>query len=242
MIRLTKKTFSGSSKIFDGTLAEVLMDTRRVIAQGLVNALTNFTDNSGGVAAASIVNVPAYAAFTAGTTDAVAKAEYEATLTAARKDLRALIAKVNEITVIYPVFDTLTDSLGGAAPTAHTLDAIDDSMTGTSTGGSLVALAGANTTRLALLSRIRQLTFFVNKLAVEFKVTALVDAIDDATVPLVSSTTFAALSVDTGAASSGASTISKAAADPALDIVADNLASLAAKIDAILNKTPSFAG
>ena len=229
-IKITKKTFSGSSNLFNGFLADALMGLARTQVAILLSSVSDLTDSTGGVAAATIVKPAALTTFTAGTTDAVAKAEFELTMVAHRTNLRQLIATVNAIIAKVNVFPALTDSLGGSAP-GGSLIAIDDSMTGTSSGGALLAFAGATTTINAALDRSVQLAFWVNKLCVAFDVAPLTI---DATFTTVSeSATFAALSTDSGTAASTTGAVSKAQADVLLDVLADNPASLAAKLNAL---------
>lgn len=235
--KITHKMFSGTSKVFDGTLEAVLRGLAQTQAQTLVTAITDLTDNSTGVSDASVVAPAVFATFTAGVTDAVAKAEFETALGINRTNMSQLIASINAILVRVPVFATLVDSLGGAAP-GGTLIAMDTSMVGTSSGGALVALAGANSRMTDALNRQVQLAHWVDRVCEAFNATPLVIT-TAARVGMVDSIsgTFAALSIDTGAAASTVGTVSKAAADVALARLAANIASMAARLNAITGAT-----
>lgn len=235
VLRITAGQFSGASKMFDGTLAAALRQILQRDAAAAVASIDPLTDNSGGTKGTKIVDPGFPAAFTAGTTDAVAKAEFETALGAVRDALKELIAKTNAIRAVLPAGDALVDNLGGTAADG-TIAAIDVSMTGTSSGGALVSQARANALLKAYYSRIEQLTYHVNKYAVATGREPLVcDTWKRRDNQRAFGATFAALSTDTGAAVSAAATLSKAAADALLVKLAANVATLADKLAEVVN-------
>lgn len=238
MFKIHPRLFSGTSKVFDGSLETAMRGLAQFQVQTVLvaAAIASLTDSSGGVAANGLV-VPAQATpFDAGASNAVAKAEVETTLGVVRQSVRSLITQTNLLVAAVPAFATLTDNIGGSAP-ATTLAAIDDSMTGTSEGGTLATAAGFNTVVGTLNERMVQLARFVNLMAEAAGVTKL--TLDDAPV-VTSSTTFAAVATDTGS-TTNLGAVSKAQGDAILDTLADNIATLAAKLDEIGSVEPTLA-
>lgn len=229
MDKIHPKLFSGTSKVFDGTLETVLRGLAITQAQtALVAAnVTPVTDNSGGVPAATLVAPALAVPFTAGVTDAVAKAEVELTLGVVRQNVRRLIAQTNLLLDTVPAFADLVDNIGGTAPAA-TLLAVDDAMTGTSTAGALTSAAGFNTVVGDLTDRMAQLNRWIGLLATAAGVAPIPSNLPVA----VGDGTFAAASINTGA-SAGPLTVSKVQGDAILDTLADNIATLNAKLVAI---------
>lgn len=236
MIKIQPKMFSGTSKVFDGSLEDVLRGLAQNQAQAAIAAatITDLTDNSGGVPAASLVTPTSATAFDAGTTDAVAKAEVETTLGVVRQNVRRLIAQTNVILDTVPAFADLVDSIGGTAPDA-TLLAVDDTMTGTSQGGTLATAAGFNTTVAALHDRMAQLTRWINLLATAVGVTHVGGDLTGSSA----TGTFAAVTVDVGT-TTDAGSLSKVQGDAVLDTLADNIATLNAKLAEITAVTPTL--
>lgn len=240
MTKVTKKAFSGSAHLFDGTLAAVVMSLLVNQARTAIAAVTDVTDSSGGVSDGNSLIAPAVpAAFTAGVSDAVLKAEIEASLVVVAQGVKEIVAKLNAIQAIAPVFkSTLTDNMGGAAVNG-VIEAVDDSMVGTSSGGLLVSRTGLVTVVTGILNRIEQVHFFVNEAARAVGVAEIVSDLDNWDgVKAEYSTTFPVVSTNTGANVTTTNTVSKVAADALLDTLSDNLATLAAKVNAITNQTP----
>jgi hypothetical protein len=231
------KTFSGMGHITDGTLAAAVRENLAAHARRIVASLADITDNSGGTNDAGGLRKPtAFAAFQAGTTDAVAKAEFEAAAGNVRDAIKELVAQVNTIAAKAPAFSTLTDSMGGTAADG-TIGAIDVSMTGTSaTGATMVATAGANTVVSTLNDRLEQCRYFVNQLRIALGMSQI--ATEYSRPSAAFSTTFAAVSTSTGTATGGTNattdaTISKVAADAALLKLANNVKTLSTALNAM---------
>mgnify|MGYP005850473431 CR=1 FL=1 len=235
MIKIRPKMFSGTSKVFDGTLEAVLRGIVQTQAQVMVSGRVDaLTDDSGGTPGVGLVAPIVATPFTAGTTDAVAKAEVEASLTSVRRNLRRLIEKTNEFVAVAPFFPALTESLGGSAPTAA-LEATDISMTGTSSGGTLAEAQAFNAAVAALTARTSQLRHWVNILAVAVGVDPLSSTLP--TVPI--SNSFAAVTVTVGSTTE-AGAVAKAEADPILVTLAANVSTIGAKLNEIADLTPSL--
>lgn len=232
-LKITPKIFSGTSKIFDGTLEQIVRGLAQTQAQIAVGSVATLADNSTGVAQSAIAAPAAAVAITADDSDAVAKAEVEASLTSVRRNLRSLVAKTNEFRTAVPFFDEIGENLGGAAPTAS-LEAIDKSMTGTSAGGTLAEAAAFNTVVTALVNRTAQLTHWINRLCAGLGV----DPVGNPITGVPVSPTLAAVSVTVGS-TTAAGALAKTDADAALVVLADNIATLGAKLNELSNLSPS---
>lgn len=232
-LKITPKIFSGTSKIFDGTLEQIVRGLAQTQAQIAVGTVAALTDNSTGTAGTALVAPAAAVAITADDSDAAAKAEVEAALTSVRRNLRRLVAKTNEFRTAVPFFDEISESLGGAAPTAA-LEAIDQTMTGTSAGGTLAEAATFNTVVTNLVNRTVQVTHWINRLCAGLGV----DPVDNPITGVPVSSTLAAVDVTVGS-TTAAGALSKADADATLDVLANNIATLGAKLNELSNLSPS---
>lgn len=237
--KITIGHFSGISKVH-GRDADALAAAVRGLAQAharrVVASLSDVTDSGGGTNnAGGLVKPAAFVAFQAGTGDGVAKAEFETACGGIRDALKELLAQCNTIAAKVPAFDALTDNMGGTAADG-TIGAIDVSMTGTdATAATMVAVAGAQTVFDTLLSRTAQLLVFVNKLRVACGMSEIAsEDLGD----IVYSDIFAAVSTSTGTATGGSdattdATLAKAAVDPALVIMANNVKTLSTALNAM---------
>lgn len=233
-LKIASKTFSGLGKLSDGTLARALGAIAQAEARRLAASLSDLTNNSGGTNDTGGIRLPAvFTPFEAGTGDAVAKAEFETACGGVRDAIKEIVAKAEAIRAKVPAFDAITDSMGGTAADG-TIGAIDDSMTGTDAAEALVSVVGANAVFATLNARMSQATRLVNKLR---KACGMAKLASELPTP-VQGTTFAAVSTSTGDAVGGTddeedATISKVAADAALDVMSDNIATLATALNAM---------
>lgn len=240
-IKITPKIFSGTSKVFDGTLAAAMISLAQTQAALVASTITGLTDNSGGAVGTEIINPGLPADFTATTGNGVAKTEFEASLVSIRLNMRALISQINDISAKVPALPQIDDNLGGSAPADNTLVAFDTTMTGTDAGPGLVSAVGARTVLGAFAGRISQITGWVNALAAATGVEPLGDRIAGVEgVTKFTGTAVTTLSTDTGTAVTGSGTVSKVSADTILGSYAANLATLAAKLNQITSTTPTL--
>lgn len=247
-IKINSKFFTQANRVFSGRAEDGLTAAMRAVLQAqakiAASAVTDITDNSGGAAADG--TIPAIADFTPavlGSTDAVQKAELEASFAALTDALKELIAHANALHAKVPAMDgTLVDSITGTAVDG-TIAAIDASMTAVAT--SLASATGANAFVESFRNAVSKLAYHVNKLAVACGEAALVDnSGGDAAFGL----TFANISEDTGTAVSGADTtaanaaIKKTDADAKLAVMAGVIKEFATKLNALGNATGGVMG
>lgn len=241
MIKLTRKSFSGSGRIFDGTLALALISLAQNQAIVAASAVTDLTDNGGGTADGDIeapVTIDNYV--TAGV-DAAQKAELEAAFGSVRAALVEVVTQLNDVRAVVPAFPALATAMDGLSLGDGTVGAIDVSMT--AVDASMVSAAGARAVQATLYDRIYQAAHFVNLLC---KATGLSPITLPAGVTPAYSTEFAAVDTGTGAAVAGTAatdalgTVSKTNADAMLVGLANAVKELTAKLNAITSGTPTI--
>jgi hypothetical protein len=226
--------FTGTGHVFNGTLAAAVRGLAQNIAAKAASGVDDFAaDNSGGTATTGLVAVAAFTLAAVGTDDCVAKAEAETTLGGVRNGLSTLLTQVNLVNAKIGLA-ALTDSTGGTSGTG-TIAAIDDSATGA--GSALMAASGGNAAVKALRIAAAQVAYHINEIAEATAQTKLTDA--TVKTEKVFGLVVAAVSVATGTAVDGSDALAANAAvkkadwDAKLDIFSDNIASMAAKLDAV---------
>lgn len=235
MTKISSKTFSGSSKVFDGTLAAALRKMAQHQAALHAKTLADITDNSTGASGgntAAAVAIPAL--FTSAGTDAAPKAGLETALGTHKDALTVLLTAAKVIADAISI-DAVTISTGGTVAVAGTVPAMTKVVT--AVAGSAGTGVGGVTGR-ALLNRYRdELTHavnYVNEIAVATGLTPITNSVGG---DGGSDRVFAALATDTGTAATAGQaaalgTLSKAAVDTFLAASANTIATMAAKLNA----------
>lgn len=239
-IKINKHTFSGTSSVFDGKLAGILMSL--AANQAIIAAATvaDLTDNSGGTANGTISAIPVITNHQLVGTDSVQKAATETALGTVRDALSEIIAQLNDVKAVLPAFPTLADNTGGTAADG-TVGAISVTLAGVSV--SLASAVGVRAVAAALASRLAQATHFVNLAAATVGIVPVVDNSGGASSV---ATTFAAVSLDTGAAVDGADAtdakagVAKTEADALLAALRDGVTELVVKLNAITSGSPTI--
>lgn len=239
-MRISSDSYGGGVNVNDPAgLALALRTMAITFAARAAAGVDDFTaDNSGGTAGATLADIPTPSHSAQDGTNAVAKTEAETSFGQVVDGLAEIIAQANLVRAEMPeVFAALVDNTGGSAADG-TIAAIDDSATGVDS--AMCASAGARTVVAALRSAVAQAGYYVNKLCVATGQTALVDGItSNAAADAEWGVTFAAISTDTGTAADGSAAdaangiYTKAEFDVAVGAMADAIASMAAKLDAI---------
>ena len=196
MIKIKKKTFSGTSKVFDGELADAIRGIAQYQAAVKLDtaAVTALTNSAGGSANGTINPIGNVTPAVLGTTDCAQKAGFETALGTVKDAISEIVAKLNAIRAVVPAFPALTDSTGGAAADG-TVPAITVSLTGVDT--SLASAVGSQAVIDALKDKIVQARYFTNLAAEAVGVTPLVDR-SGHVGPV--GTTFTVISTNTGTA------------------------------------------
>jgi len=231
-VKIAISTFSGVSKVHDGTLADALRGIAQNEALRVASSIADITDNSGGTANGTMAAAADFTPSAASGSNAAAKADLETQFGNVRDGLKEILAQVNVIRAKVPAFDALVDEMGGTAADG-TIGAISSALIGVA--ASRAAAAGSNTVLATLRDRASQLAIYVNKLVVATGGTELVDSLGGAKTY---SETFAAVSTDTGAVATGADAeanaiVTVAEANARLGVLADAIADMAAKLNAI---------
>jgi len=196
-ISINKKTFSGTSKVFDGTLAEIIMSLAQNQAIVAASSVTDITDNGGGTAQGEIKAPVAVANYKLDNNDGAGKTALENAFKTVVDALSEIIAQLDNVRAQVPAFGELTDNTGGATPDG-TVGAITKNLTGT--GSSLASAVGVRAVYSVLMDRIYQATHFVNLAAKAVGVETV--GFEGVVIPNYS-TTFDAISTDTGTAVDG---------------------------------------
>lgn len=230
-IRLKPKMFSGAANIHNGTLQNIL--EALAAGQGKQSAATvaDLTDNSGGAAANGVIAAIPLPVAAAG--PGVTKADAEAALVTVKNALTEIAAKVVAVQAKVPA-TALTNSIGGSAADGTIAAITKNTANGADT---FVRAAGMIGVARIVIDDVATLARQVNALARATGVTPLVDnsggqALYGAAV------TVAALSTDTGTASTGAdattnATVTATTANAFLSAVADAVKELATTLNAI---------
>lgn len=233
-IKIGKKTFSGSSRIFDGNLADAIRGLAQYDAAGIAKAIADMTDNSTGASGGNVAAALAVPmAFTSAGTDAAPKAGTDTALTALRSAITTVATSALAINNAIGM-DAFTISTGGTNG-AGTVAALTKTVT--AVAGSAGTGCGYATTA-ALLTQYRtelaRLVKVVNVIAVGVGLTPITNSVGPDTG---SNNNFAALGVDTGTAATApqaaaSGTVSKAAMDTFLTGAANTIATCVAKLNA----------
>lgn len=239
-IKINKHTFSGTSKIFDGTLALTLMalaQGQTVIAAGTVSDLT---DNTGGSANGALTELPALANAALGEGDCTPKAGLETALGTARSALSEIIAQLNAFRAVVPAFDALTDNTGGASADG-TVSAVTVTVAGA--GEDLASAVGTRAVIENLAKGVAQAVHYVNRAAASVGQASITGTLG--VVPSISPT-FAAISLDTGTAVDGSDDTDANAAlkatdvDAALTAIRDAIKECVVKLNACTAGVPAI--
>jgi hypothetical protein len=190
-------------------------------ARGVVSGVTNLTDSSAGTAGSTVVAADASFVDTAVSGSNLAtKASAEAALVTVQDALKELATKANEYAGKLGV-DQITYNGGGAAADG-TIGAVTVATTGGATGPTNANLAPIVT---ALNTATYNIAILTNKCAKAVGATQLTVFQDTA------ATTVAALSTNTGTAATPG--VTKVELDASLVTMANNIATIAAKLNAI---------
>lgn len=243
-VYITKNHFSGISKVHeravtgsDGLAAAVRGMAQYELARAIGTGMTALTDSSGGNASNSSANIGQVSYGVLSGSNMAQKAELETAFGLIKDALTEIAAKVLTDNALVPgnPFGTITNSIGGAAADG-TIAALDVSMTGVNT--SIASAAGTNTVLTEIVKLMKQATYKINQLANAVGVAPLTDDFGENVTP-VYTTTFAALSTGTGTAVSGADATAanggalKTEVDAALVKIANGIAKMASKLNAI---------
>lgn len=240
MTKITNKTFSGTSKVFDGTLAAVIRELLQNQGRALAATITDLTDSSGGTANGTIEAKVTVANYLLVSTNGAQKAATEAGFVTVKDALTEVVAQLNNVRAVVPAFAALTNSIGGTAADG-TVAAVTQSVSGV--GTSLASAVGVRTVYDSLLASIHQARYYVNALAVATGKTVIATASTD--VPSVS-TVFAAIATSTGTAVSGADAtntnagVSATNASAMLLHLANAVTELTTKLNTITSSTASL--
>src|SRR5262245_47261703 len=160
-ITIKKKTFSGTSKVFSGELAEAVRGLAQYQAAVKLDtaAVTALTNSAGGFANGTINEIGNVTPALLGTTDCAQKAGFESALGTVKDAIAEIVAKLNAIRAVVPAFPALTDSTGGTAADG-TVAAITVALTGV--GTSLASAAGSQAVITRLKDAISQARHFTN--------------------------------------------------------------------------------
>jgi len=202
----------------------------------VVAAVADFTDNSGGTPDSTtyaLEAIPAVTSYDSAGTDLAAKAEFELSLVDIKNALKTISTRVNAALTAAGLA-TVTYSAAGTDG-AGTIAAIDVDMTAVAADG--VDVDGANTA-ITLFARI------LKTLALDVNRACKACGVDEIDVSLVTQTSgsasyAAAASTDTGTAVTVAS-VEETDAEATLVAFANNISTLAAKMDILTGGTPAL--
>lgn len=236
-MKIKSKTFSGSSKLFDGTLAAMLMGLAVFQAATIAKGLSDITDNSTGAAGATIT-APVATAFTSVGTDAAGKTTTDTALGTVKDALTVLQTAAKAVGDAIGV-TTVTVSTGGTIAVAGTVPAVTKSVTAVAgSAGTGVGIAGTKTVIAALQKHLSHTLFYVNEIAAACGAAQL-PWTQNANVDRPAwDRVFPALTASTGTAATAGEaaalgTMSKAAMDAQLTAIANDIATLAAKLNEV---------
>jgi hypothetical protein len=194
--------------------------------------LSDLTDNSGGSAAGDTIAEieQSFTAHQDGTDDSSPVADFNTELPKIENNFADLALRVNTLAAFHGLDPLLVDSTGGTADA--TLEVIDDTLTAVGGGSSsTLSKATADVTFGQIADNFATLVAAVNQLCAVHGLTELDDGSGgeaDADGELVALTN--GTGVDNSAAATGTS---DAEVDAALDVVTDNFATIAAKLNAM---------
>ena len=232
-IRVSPAHFSGTSKVFGRDHDHLAAIVRGLAADNARNRSaqlnTGLTDNSGGTAAASLLANPAPVAVAGAATTSAPKAGFDTELGKIANNLADLALRAN-LLLGQNDMATLTDSSGGTANT--TLEALLVNLTAVDGSTSTAALdeVSARLRMASVNSALSSLAAAVNDLAVVYGVAPLADLLGgtvDTTIPAIAATAG-------GVSGTGPVTMLDVAVDAWLVINRNNVASLAARLNAMV--------
>lgn len=232
-IEIKTGTFSGTGHTFDGTLADALRGLAQNIAVKAASAVDDFTaDNSGGTPGASISALADVTLSAVGSNNCIALTEANAAASDVADAIATILEQVDAVNDVVGAFSAITDNTGGSAGSG-TIAAIDAS--GTGAGSSLVSAVAYNAHLKEVRARLGQTVDLVNKLANATGITPLTSSLGpDASV---FGSTVAVIDVTLGTAVDGSDDTTANAAvlktewDDRQGLIADAVASMAAKLD-----------
>lgn len=238
MSKVSSTQYIGHAGVADGTLADAIRGVAQTLAARAASTVADFTaDNSGGTPGGTIADVPTITPSVVTGTNAIAKTEAEAAFAGVVDGLSEVIAKCNAIRAVIPnAFGQLVDNTGGAAADG-TIAAI--TVAGTGVNAAMASGAGADAVVRTLRSRIAQVAFYVNKVATAAGADTLAVVMPNNRLYGEWGLSFAAVSTDTGATTDGSEAdaangvLLKDEFDAAMTSMANAVASMAAKLDAI---------
>jgi hypothetical protein len=246
-IRVSKTHFTKANKVFSadapsGGMTPVVRALLQAQAKIAASAVSALTDSSGGGTADGTINAIGNVTLAAlGSSDAAALSTFNTAASTATDAIKELIAQANAIHAKVPAMDgTLTDNLSGTAVDG-TIGAVTQTIAGAS--ASLAKGSEVQSWFSAVTSRLTQLRYHVNHLAVACGVTPLVDSLG---VADVYSTTFAAVTqpadTATGADATTNAVIKSADAAAKLVLVASAIKEIATVLNACRSATGGVMG
>lgn len=207
------------------TVEKVVLELVKAHARNCVSGITDLTDSSGGTASGSGTLVALSTSLTNAAnsgTNLAQKASTETALSAAKDALKELATKANEYATKLGL-DNLTWNGGGTAADG-TVGSIGVSVTAATTG------AKATETN-AILGAMNVATYKLGVLVNKLAVATGVGTLNLTALQTTFTSTVATLSTDTGTAADPG--ITKAAVDAELVKVRNNVATIAAKLNAL---------
>lgn len=232
-IRVSPAHFSGTSKVFGRDPDHLAAIVRGLAADNARNRSaqlnTGLTDNSGGTPAASLVANPAPVAFAGAASTSAPKAGFDTELGKIANNLADLTLRAN-LLLGQNDMATLTDSSGGTANTTLEALLVDLTAVDGSSGTAALDEASARLRMASVNNALSSLAAAVNDLAVIYGVDPLVDLIGGTvgtTIPAIAATAG-------GVGGTGPVTMLDVAVDAWLVINRNNVASLAAKLNAMV--------
>src|SRR6516225_1060545 len=116
MIKISSKTFSGSGKVFDGTLAAALKSLAENQAVIAAAAVTDLVDSGGGTANGTIEAPVTVTSAALGSSDCAQKAALETAFGTVKDAVSEVVRQLNLVRAVVPAFAALTNSTGGTTP------------------------------------------------------------------------------------------------------------------------------
>lgn len=237
MSNIGDKTFSGTSKIFDGSLAAALKQCMQHQARMIVQAEADMTDNSTGTPGTAPftltngVNTGALVAYQG--TAAAPKTEIDTQLDNVADAVATLVGKLDAIHDAGLPFGAFTDNTGGVDGSG-TIGAIASSFTPTNGAGS-VDYASFAVIAADIDLKLAQTAYHLNTLLVACGGTKVDLTAAYANGALETSKTFALIddTTDAGVDGTAADSVAATIADAVFDEWKDNISKLSAAIDSV---------
>lgn len=207
-------------------VATIAASYNSLLTQG---EITDLTDSTGGTAAATLVANPAPAAAAGAATTSSPKAGFDTALAAITNAVASLAARTNQLRNLYGLSPLLTDSSGGTVST--TLASISNNLTAVdgSSGTSALDATTAAARMGSVNNAISSLNAAINGVLDVEGIPHLTDALEGT----VSNTLAVIAATGTGVGGTDPVTMLDSAVDTWLGHTRDNVASLAAKLNAV---------